>query len=375
MYGNRTRRLSRKSTPYAQNISQLTSAANLNALARSGQLSWMTSPLGLQVQQALAVPVQTASSRRRPSRVGGFNIQIPSNLAGLVPGAIAPSGGGVASLLNAQGQFTPSGPEAVKDDALWKGVAKFTAWLKLADNPMIKDGKVEASKVFDTSITATPKQAAQKDKIQPFTNKLQTDTWAEVLSPEFGRISVEEPVAAVYPSPMHYVESMKIASLSSMPMGLTSQTAYSPCDDARATLASLALQPHASIIKSVANSCSLTDGPGKDWLKPETARGRFWFYLWLGLWNKFAQNSKYANALYSTGSKLLIYYDNDDIYGQGSDGSGTNAAGFLLMLARGLIAAGYASVRGNAVNPGYLFDKWVLPAIKAVYKEDGDFVV
>jgi hypothetical protein len=241
---------------------------------------------------------------------------------------------------------------------------------------MVKDGKVDKEKVIDSTIVhvtgSDTTQLPMKDKILPFTSKLGTDQYAEVLSPEFGRITVSEPVSSTYPSPMHYVEAMKIASLSSMPLGGMGQTPASPCDDARATLSSLALQPHASIIKSVANSCVVT---GKDWFKPETARGRFWFYLWIGLWSKFVQNAKYANALYATGGKLLIFYDSDAVYGQGPDGAGLNAAGFLMMLLRGIIGAGWGTQRNAANNPGFFFDKWVLPAINAVYKTDGTFQI
>jgi hypothetical protein len=240
---------------------------------------------------------------------------------------------------------------------------------------MYTDGKLEASKIMDLTLHAGT-QAADKLLILPFTNKIGTDQWAEVLSPAFGQITMDYPVPAVYPSPIHYVEAMKIASLSSMPMNLAGSTMgpglATPCDNARLALPSLVMQPHASIIKSVADSCSVT---GKDWFKRETAHGRFWYSLWIALWAKYQQNPRYAGALFSTGNKLLMYYDSDPIYGHGpapSNGAqrGMNAVGFLLMLLRGCVAAGWVSQRGpQAVHPGFIFDKWILPAIAAVYTD------
>lgn len=353
-----------------QNAAQYANtAANLSALASSGQLSWMTSPIGMQVQQPWMGPVPTASSRRRAGQVGGFTLRIPTNLAGLVPGSSAPNG--FPGALGPFGQFTPMGPEPVKINAIPLWFKSLKTYMSQPDIPIVKEGKIDVNKVIDTTIDPSKTQDLQKDKILPFTNKISTDQWAEVLCPEFGRITEDEPVPAAYPSPMHYVEAMKIASLSSMPMNLggMGQTSSTPCDDARATLASLATQPHASIIKSVAASCPADT---KDWYKVETARGRFWFYLWLGLWAKYAQNPKYAGALYGTGNKMLTYYDADAEYGNGNVQSvtGTDAAGFLLSIIRGIVAAGWTSSRSNPINPGYVFEKWVKPIIANSYGDD-----
>lgn len=371
MYGHgpRTSRKSKRDTtaPYIRDAAQRAATmANLEALARSGTLGWLPPPMN--VQQQIAASALTASSRRG-SRVGGLNIQIPSSIAGLVPG--------MATSIGQIGQTPLMGTTTEvreKFVGFKKMVEVLLAALADANTKIIKDGKVDPNKVMDKELKSDklPTDAPNKDKILAFTDKLGVDQWAEVLGPSNGRIAVTEPISAVFLSPVHYVETMKIASLSSTPLNLGSQSGVSTCDDARTILPTLAMQPYADVLREVAESCTYGSSQKvTDWLKIETARGRFWFYLWIGLWSKYTQNIQYANSLVSTGNKFLIYYSIWAKYGVPYiDGAGTNAVGVLLMLIRGLVAAGWAS-RVPLDNPNYIFEQWIVPILKDIYKENG----
>lgn len=385
MYGGpRSRRRSaRRVMPYNDPSQYAQGAQNLTALATSGQFSWLTSPIGLQTQSPFLYqqPQSTAVTRRGPQRIEGFTLSIPSSLSGLTPSVSGPSGA-AGGIFAQPGQYgMPKSTTPVDDSKiLFPGIVKMILYFSKKDLPIFTDAKVDVNKIVDSTASALALGAKQNDsnvkgKILPFTDKINTDEWAEVLSPMYGRIMVDEPVKAVYPSPMHYVEAMKIASLSSGPFSMGGTPAgLTPCDNARQTLAALALQPYATIIKSVADTCKVDLSSTNNWLTIETARGRFWFYLWLALWAKFSQNQQYAAQLVSTGGKILIYYSDDPIYGQGQDGSKANAVGFLLMILRGIVAAGWAYNRANPVNAIFVFKNLIEPAIAAVYKDNAIFI-
>lgn len=336
-----------------------------------------------QSQTQPAASRKTAVTRRRTNKT----IQIPGSISqlstlGTIGATSLTSVPGLGVLGGIVGQLTSTAP---KKKPIWKGLTKLIDWLdSQAGIDFIKESKINRSKIVDIPKTDANKDqddATVKDKILPFTSDKTIDSNAVVLSPEFGSIDMIEPVVAKYPTPIHYVEAMKISTFSSSTpniLGIPSIQKPTGCDKAREAIPSLVLRTGTFVIKAVSNACDAsTDLKNRiDWYKPELARGRFWLYLWLALWQKYRDDSDLAGALVNTGSKLLIFYDADTVYGDGEGTTppivGVNTVGFILMFIRSLMAAGWWNYpsEGPGTVPNAIFEKWIRPAIDAVYEVD-----
>jgi hypothetical protein len=378
MYGTRptTSRRTTRASPYSRLVDQASTMANLNALANSGQLSWLTSPTGLHTGLMDDPSYGVRTSRYRRNGAGGVGgLAIPQNLAGVVSGA-SPFTNPLAGILGMGGAVM--GTKEVKDDdkiplAVYHLSDAVREMIEDKDKyTIVKDGKIDPEKIISKKTAdklwsaeghaAARKSKPIKDQILAFSDNLATDQYAEALSPNYGTISVDVPVPGTFPSPTHYVSAMKIASLSQAPMGMNALT---PCDDARSAMAALALQPHASIAKQAAKACDSKIAEG-GWYKLESARGRMFVHLWIGLWAKYLQNPRYAAILVGTEGKILKYDVSDDIMGS-DNGNGFDIVGCMLMILRSIIVAGWFSYYGGRVNSVGVFDQWAKPVLDEVY--------
>lgn len=226
----------------------------------------------------------------------------------------------------------------------------------------------------------TGKLDAVKDKVVVFSDDKMTDVYSEHLSPAYGgALPILVPMQHTYPSPMHYVESMKMVSSASPAMLLAGigsgimpgQPQLDACDFARSQSDMIASQPYASVVKSVAGSCgekALKAG----FYKPESVLCRFWISLWIALWAKYQLYPKYMSALIGTGKKLLVYETDDKLYGMDSTGAGANGTGILLMMMRLMASKGYLSNRYN--SPTAVYDKYVRPLLESILTPDGNAI-
>jgi hypothetical protein len=226
-----------------------------------------------------------------------------------------------------------------------------------------------------------------KDHVVLFGDDVTTDAYAEHLSPSrcSGPLPLMVPVPKSYPSPMHYVEAMKIVTSSSPAMllgGLPAQQQMSAmphmdsCDIARIQSDMLVQQPYASTIKTMAETCK-SKAVAADFFKPETILCRFWLSLWISLWAKYSLYPRHMNVLLGTGKKLLIYAptDGDTLYGVKKEENsevrnGTNAVGILLLFMRTMARNGWLSDRRT--SPTAMYDTYVKPVLAHILDSSGE---
>lgn len=389
-------RLRQLQFPYQMGINMAQSEQNLNALAQSGGSGLFNVPVLtpaqqmqqtfqqrqqqniLQQQQSMLMggqfgfPMSASSMRRGRRTVDRPTMQIPTLVAQVLGGGGA--SGGVTTALGGEA----STHKLDADDNPWQGLYLLIEYLKTEPAKALwKDFKIEPKEIVDLSIDIRETMAAEvnKNKIFGFIDDPNKDSTAIYLSPAMGiPIHINEPVPAIYPTIIHYVETMKIASLSQPPlMGAVAATA---CNEARTVLSILASQPSSQSIHVVADTCLNRETNETDWFKPEAARGRFIVYCWLGIWAKYTQNQRMAQILMATGDTLLMYDNANPDYGigdverdkggikKGHTYPGMNVIGFLLMFMRVLLKHKLHQTN----NPIGFFTKLVLPAVTAVYR-------
>jgi predicted NAD-dependent protein-ADP-ribosyltransferase YbiA (DUF1768 family) len=370
--------------PYQMgSVNMAQSIQNLNALAQSGSGLYSAPMLTPQQQQQqlfqqqqqqsllqqrqsmlYGTPMSASRSRGRRAAAGGTtSIQIPTSGANILsgPGNMSNGLGSSATLHN------PGEKKA------WAAIKAFLEMLKIPTIvATLKEFKMEPTDIMDTTvIQGVHSHADNKDKIFMFSDKPEKDAAAIYLSPELGvPIQVTEPVPAVYPSIIHYIEIMKIASLSEPAlMGASNKDA---CSEARTVLSILSSQPSAKTVHAVADQCHIEN---TNWYKLEAERGRFLVYCWLGIWARYTQNEKMAAVLLATGNKLIIYdnphpfYGNGDTKGDDQAQPGMNVIGVLMMFMRAILKH---KLHQNNNNPIGFFSKLVLPALVGVYKFENE---
>jgi hypothetical protein len=355
----------------------------------SNQSALLGLPSGIPALSAVNAPVQLGAlmpyARRR--RVGSRQqtlIQIPTNFATMVPGSL----GGVANPLAVGGAGCAFAPIAVDPNLTpWGGLGKFAEALSANPNLFAVDqvaNKVLRNSVLDAhfvgdggliaALQAVPPHTIQQPHINwilDFSSSPSNDQYAEALSPDLGGpIEMVTPVHAIYQSPTHFVETMKILATSGNVQPGTQRTAT--CENVRALMPELAVQPYASVIRSAADGAC----PVGEWftLEARARPGQFWIYLWIALWAKYQQKPGLRNVLLNTEGKALMFVSESKLYGlakgttvaRQNQRRGLNVAGVMLMLMRGVIRSGYMD--GNPpIDPVALYEKFVFPVLRGTY--------
>ena len=318
---------------------------------------------------------QPASKRRRQSAANIPGVQIPSSF-----GSGTIEGMGVQSCSLPMGMG--SAVSVVRGDVgIWQGIPWIAgpfilnAW---ATNPLKTTGNVQnLSDVLTDAIMKIPGginevnsageidyrlQSQFPNMIFDFTSNASADRCAISLSPDLGGpLKMSFPVPAIYPSPTHFVETMKILSSSGSMWGGPSSESL-PCSDARSFVHVLASQPHASIIRSAAKDACPIGG----WYDLDSDKPGFWVFLWMALWYKYLQNQEHRAVLLSTENKLLMFESGEHTYGVTTTGTareGLNIVGAMLMLIRALIRVGW--MNSYNANPRYLYEQCIKPNMKA----------
>ena len=198
-----------------------------------------------------------------------------------------------------------------------------------------------------------------------FGSDVSSDYYAEALSPRYSDLlPINIPVAnRNYPSPVHYVEAMKILSVST-PKELLGLVPPTPCDYARDQIDLLVNQPNSYIIEDVAGRCD-GDRTG-DFYDVSTVAGKFYISLWIALWAKYKINRKYLNTLLGTGRRMLVYHSSEEFYGINKEMKGGNCVGFMLMLLRAMPD----QILSGKVSPVVIYDLYVRPILDNIVNYD-----
>jgi hypothetical protein len=316
---------------------------------------------------------QPASKRRRQAAANIPGMQIPSSF-----------GSGTLGGMGVQPCGLPMGMgsavSVVRGDVgIWQGIAWF--WSSLVNNwvtnPLKTAGSIPNASdvvtdaIMKTGINSTDAagivssfaQSSFPNLIFDFTSNASADRCAISLSPDLGGpLKMSFPVPAIYPSPTHFVETMKILSSSGSMWGGPSSGSL-PCSDARSFVHVLASQPHASIIRSAAKDACPIGG----WYDLDSDKPGFWVFLWMALWYKYLQNQEHRAVLLSTENKLLMFESGEHTYGVTTTGTareGLNIVGAMLMLIRALIRVGW--MNSYNANPRYLYEQCIKPNMKAL---------
>jgi hypothetical protein len=279
---------------------------------------------------------------------------------------------------------TVIGAKTTPDRAIYEKLASIIVnWNKAADADYKWDKICDFKEAWaGDELTATANNV--KDQVLCFSDERSTDGYAEVLSPKYGGpLPLLMPTPKKYPSPVHYVEAMKMISAATpgalMAGGIdvsaiTGQPVVDSCDIARLQSDTYLQQPYSSVMQSLSKPCD-PKAIKQGFFDTTTILCKFWISLWIGLWAKYQLYPKYAGALVNTGSKLLIYLPADQdammVYGMKSDSTmlkGCNAAGLMLMMIRKYAKAGVLTNRLAA--PTAIYDKFMRPILEEIYGID-----
>lgn len=342
-----------------ESVSPMETKQNLSQLAGATMADWVT--MSAQPKKAERMSHKSRSSSSKSSK----QIFIPSSLEGILSDGGSHLGQNLSGIVQGFGQnFLSLGDLALPTGDVTTEIENIVSHIKVDfDNLDIKkNGRVNLDHILskavqnESNLSSKPFSDMKSEFLQ-FSDNINIDRNAEALHPKFGEITVQIPTRGSYPSPLHYLHAMKILSLSEMSFGHNVDT--SPCDIARKNVAALATQPHAEIIEAMSAKCD-TKITTRKWFSMASEDTKFFYYLFIAMWCKYAQNRKYADALRSTGSKYLFEKDAETL----------NLYGVYLMIIRGLLAAGWVTYKSGSVNPAGVFHKWVLPLISKIYSEN-----
>lgn len=379
----RSRRSGRRTRATVNPYDSEYSASNLTQFTESGQLPWLSA--GMAGLTDIVAQNATGSTGRR--RRGGRRNTVDHDIAQYInPAYLQGSQAATVTLPSSVSSFVSpviisggvgASQKGMNDKPVWNGTKKL--YDAIAGSDMLNDLKIGREKIITDGIQVDKLNNApeNKDKIFLFSNDRQTDSYAETLAPDFGGpLYINVPAKVSYPSPVHYVESMKMLTSSSPATLLAGNTIINsgipmtPCDFSRISTPQMVRQPYASVITGVARACD-NQALKQKFYEIDSVIGKFWASLWIGLWAKFYKYPKYASILAGTGTKLLVFDNEDTIYGTPNGTSdGINAVGVLLMFIRAFVNAGYIVRRTH--NPLAFFDKYVKPILLKMYKMDSD---
>jgi hypothetical protein len=349
----------------------------LSSLAAQPQHPLMPMPYGPSVIDYPSVPLSRGSSRKakQAARAASMHMRrimpyttfqtmsIPVTAA--VPGMVFPMG-------------TQASTQMSVNDSNWtRGRYVELMW----DRGASEEFKLHNVMDIGSNSHMDDPLSTMKDHVVLFGDKV-TDMYAEHLSPArcSGPIPLMVPAVKSYPTPMHYVEAMKMITAASPAMlmaGTTPQAApgmapLKACDIIGMHSDIFINQPSADAIRTISMQCN---GAAKSagWWKPETILCRFWLSLWIALWAKYSLYPAHMSVLLNTGKKMLIYSSTNTTYGveesPQQEYHGVNATGMLLMLLRAMANKGWLSSR--QINPIAVFDQHVKPILKTMLSDDG----
>ena len=365
MYASQSRSRRRVSKRVQHGPGTIESMSALQTLIpQSVQMGTSSDPMGSLIptqQQQQTNP----SKRRRQIAVPGTNAF----------GSLSQFG---ANPLTLQPTTIPINPQTL----VWNGIRGFGNLLNVGlmqpiySNLMIQQMRLGFYNIMNFSPnnwnqTLTQGDSLLQNEILHFSSNTAIDQYAQALSPDLVSIELDTPVHASYPSPTHFVESMKLLSLGRGYSNLRAESDPA-CSNAILMAPALAMQPFASIIRSASTRAC----PDVGWFNLEAEHGRFWAYLWIALWAKYKQNPAMREILRSTGTKMLFFRSTSLLYGvheMNTTGSnrmliGLNAVGILLMFMRALINAGWMD---SGTEPSTIFKTYMLPSLAYVLMVPG----